>query len=89
MTPILNQILFKPLPSDEISEFGLFIPETARKPSDKGIIVKVGRGTAKQPMTLKEGMTAFRVKDWGQEIMIGNELHFLMDSGTTYFIHYT
>lgn len=80
-TPILNQILFKPLPSDEISEGGLFIPETARAISDKGIIVKVGNGTAKKPMSLKEGMVGYRVKGWGQEIMIDNELHFLMDEG--------
>lgn len=81
MTPIGNQILFKPLLSNEISEGGLFIPETARKPSNKGTIVLVAKGTSLKPMKLKEGMVVYRVKDWGQEIMINNELHFLMDQG--------
>lgn len=81
MTPIGNQILFKPLLSNEISEGGLFIPETARKPSNKGTVVLVAKGTASKPMRLKEGMVVYRVKDWGQEVMINNELHFLMDQG--------
>jgi len=81
MTPILSQILFKPLPSDELSEGGLFIPETARKTSDKGVIVKVGNGTEKKPMKLKEGTIGYRVKGWGQEILIKDELYFLMDEG--------
>ena len=81
MTPVLSEILFKPLPSDEISEGGLFIPETARAISDKGIIVKVGNGTSRKPMKLKEGMIGYRGKGWGQEIMIDGQLHFLMDEG--------
>lgn len=78
MTPIRNNILFKPLPSEEFIN-GLFIPESARKINDKGIVVKVGAGTEKRPMKLKEGMLAHRVKDWGQQILIDSELHFIMD----------
>ena len=79
MIPTLNQILFKPFPSDEISASGLLIPETAREISNRGLIVEVGNGTAKRPMLLKKGTVAHRVKDWGQEVMINNELHFIMD----------
>jgi co-chaperonin GroES (HSP10) len=79
MTPVLNQILFKPFPPKETSANGLFIPESCRVARDKGTIVKVGRGTAKKPMCLKEGMIAHRVKNWGTEIVIDSEQYFLME----------
>ena len=79
MTPILNQILFKPFPSEEISEGGILVPDAFREVNNKGTIMGVGNGTNKRPMLLKEGMVAHRVKNWGQEVMINNELHFLMD----------
>lgn len=73
-------ILFKPLPPDETTEGGLFIPETARKVNNKGTIVKVGRGTKERPMEFKEGDVAIRVQGWGQEILVEGELHVLIDS---------
>lgn len=79
MQPIRNQILFKPFPPEEISEGGLFIPESAREISNKGIIVKVGSGTKEKPMKLKQGDVGYRVKGWGCEVMVNGELHFLMD----------
>lgn len=74
-----NQILFKPLPSEEKTDSGLFVPENAIAVSNKGIIAQVANGTKKRPMKLKEGQVAYRVKDWGNDIMINNELYFLMD----------
>lgn len=79
MNPIRTQIVFKPLPSDEKSDSGFFIPENARSINNKGIIVKVGAGTSKTPMRLKEGVVAYRVKDWGEPFIEKDELYFLMD----------
>ncbi|MES2382401.1 MAG: co-chaperone GroES family protein [Bacteroidota bacterium] len=79
MKPILNQIIFKPLPSDELTEGGLFVPENCREINNKGTIVNVGEGTKNKPMRLKEGITVHRVKDWGLGFTINNELYFLMD----------
>lgn len=79
MEPIRNQVLVKPFPSDEISEGGIIVPESVRKPSNKVHIIKTGNGTKEKPMRLKEGDAAFRVKDWGIEVNINGELHFLMD----------
>tara|TARA_R110000868_G_scaffold27075_1_gene103468 strand:- start:191 stop:454 length:264 start_codon:yes stop_codon:yes gene_type:complete len=79
MTPIRSQILVKPFSSDEISEFGIIVPESARRPSNKVKVVKVGNGTKYKPMKLKEGQTGYRVKDWGCEVLVNGELHFLMD----------
>lgn len=79
MQTIGNQILFKPLPSDEITESGLFVPENARAISDKGVIMQVGNGSSKRPMKLKQGQTAYRVYQWGEPVFLNNELHFIMD----------
>jgi chaperonin GroES len=81
MTPIRNLVLVKPFPSDELSEGGIFVPESARRVSNKVRVVKVGNGTLKRPMKLKEGDVGFRVENWGTEVLIGGELHFLLDEG--------
>mgnify|MGYP000993962647 CR=1 FL=1 len=81
MIPILNNVLVKPYPSPEITESGFYVPENAREVNNKVLVVEVGKGTDKKPMLFKKGVTAFRVKDWGTEIVINNEKHFLMDQG--------
>ena len=80
MIPIRNQVLVKPFPSEEISEGGIIVPESARKINNKVTVVKVGNGTKDKPMRLKAGDTGFRVLDWGCEVMVDGELHFLMDA---------
>lgn len=80
INPIRNQILFKPFPPDVVTEGGLIVPESAQKPNNKGVIVKVGNGTKDRPMKLKAGDVAIRVQGWGQEILIDGELHFIMDA---------
>jgi len=79
MQPIRSQVLVKPFPADEISEGGIYVPESARKVSNKVKIVAVGNGTKDKPMALKPGQTGFRVQDWGCGIFVNGELHFIMD----------
>lgn len=79
MKPILNNVLFKPLPSKEKTSAGLIVPESVREIRDAGKIVAVGDGTKKRPMRLREGMVVYRVKGWGEPYFINGELHFLMD----------
>lgn len=79
MKPIRENILVKPCESDSISEGGIFVPENCRAISNKGVIVAVGNGAKNKPMKVKVGQTAFRVKDWGQEVLIDGELHYLMN----------
>jgi chaperonin GroES len=80
MKPIRNYVLVKPFPPDEISEGGIFVPESARKESNKVHIVAVGNGTAAKPMNLKAGQVGYRVKDWGILIELEGEKHYLMDN---------
>lgn len=80
MQPIRNYVLVKPFPPDEISEGGIFVPESARKESNKVHIVAVGNGTAEKPMQFRAGQVGYRVKDWGTLVEVDGEIHYLMDS---------
>lgn len=86
MTPILSNILVKPFPPEEISEGGIFVPDSAKAVNNKVRIVKVGNGTKTKPMLLKEGQTGHVVKDWckvgGTEIIYEGESHFLIDQSS-------
>ncbi len=74
MQPIRNQILVQPFPSDNITEGGLIIPDSAKKPSSKVKVIKVGNKSK-----VKEGVTAYRVTDWGTEVIIDGVSHFIME----------
>lgn len=78
--PILNNVVVKPFPSDEKSEGGIIVSEAHRAVSQKMRVVAIGSGTKKLPMKWSEGDVAFRVKDCGDEILIGGEKHFIVKS---------
>lgn len=79
MIPVRNNVLLKPYPADEISEGGIFVPESARKESNKMYVVAVGNGTKDRRMPFKAGETVYRVQDWGTPIDIEGERHYIMD----------
>ena len=78
MKPVLSQVLFKPFPSPEQTESGIFVPENARPISNKGTIVAVGNGTKEYPMRLKVGDVAYRTKLWGTEVVEKGAIYFIM-----------
>lgn len=78
MKPIKTKILFKPFKGNEKTESGLYIPESVQKLSNKGEIVEVGDKVT----GLKKGDIGWRVKDWGEEIIIDGEKHYLMESNS-------
>lgn len=71
-------ILVKPFKGDEVSAGGIIVPESCREESNKVLIVKTSSGTKNNPMKLKEGDIGFRVKEWGEKIIINNESYYLM-----------
>lgn len=75
MQPILQQILLKPYPSEEQSEGGIFVPESVRTVNNKMTVVAIGNKVNR----VKKGDTVFRVKDWGVEVEINNEKHYIMN----------
>jgi chaperonin GroES len=78
MTPIRDLVLVKPFMADEITEGGLYIPESARERSCKAQVVKVGNGTAKVKMEAKEGDVVFHIKGAGEPFVIDGEYYYLI-----------
>jgi len=79
MKPVRNNILTKPFPPDEISEGGIFVPESARQESNKMRVIAVGNGTKERKMIFNPGDIVYRVKDWGTPVDIDGERYYLMD----------
>lgn len=78
MQLLRNEVLIKPFKEAETKN-GIIVPESARGYTNRGEIVSVGSGTVKRPMKLKKGDVCHRVKNWGQEVEVDGELHFIMD----------
>jgi chaperonin GroES len=78
MTPIRDLVLVKPFMADEITEGGLYIPESARERSSKAEVVKVGNGTAKVKMEAKAGDVVFHIKGAGEPLVIDGEYYYLI-----------
>ena len=74
MQPIRNEILWKPMPPKEITDGGLVVPDSCKQVRNVGIVVAIGSNVKH----LKVGNIAHRVKNWGTQIIIDGELHFLM-----------
>lgn len=70
-----KNVIVKPYPASEFSDSGLIVPDSVKKPSNKVLVTSIGGKVT----TLKEGQTGFRVKSWGQEVLINGELHFIMN----------
>ena len=77
--PIRTNVLIKPCEADSISEGGIFVPDSFKPISNKGVVMAVGNGTKKSPMRFKKGDICFRVKDHGTELHENGETFFLMD----------
>lgn len=89
MKPVRNNVLVKCFESSNISEGGIFVPDSAKTDSNKVLVVEVGTGTPKKPMNLRKGDVGFRVKDWGEPIIENGVKYYLMDSSAIIALHGT
>ena len=79
--PLRDLVLVKPCIISEITEGGLFIPETARQRSSKAEVVETGNGTSKIKMEAKKGDIVFHIKGAGDEFVLNGEPHYLIRQG--------
>ena len=79
ITPIRTKVLAKPFPSDDKSAGGIIVSDAHKAVSNKMKVISVGRGTLKDPMRFKKDDVVFRVKDHGDEIIIGGEKYYLIE----------
>jgi chaperonin GroES len=78
MKPLRDFVLIKPCASDEVTEGGLFIPESARERSSKAEVVEAGNGTRHIQMEAKKGDKIIHIKGAGDEFIINGESHYLI-----------
>lgn len=79
MNPVGQNVLVRPYPPSDVTQGGLYVPDTVKKPSNKVYIVAVGGGSKQRPMKLKAGQTGYRVKSWGIPVEHKGELHYFME----------
>jgi len=77
-TPKFDQLLIRPFSPEEISEGGIFVPESFQVRNNKAIVISVGSGTVKKPMFYKVGQTVYNIKDHGDEVIIDEVMHYLI-----------
>lgn len=73
MEMLRDLVLIKPLIADEVTEGGLYIPESVRTRSTTACVTSVGKKS-----NAKVGDVIVHIKDVGQEIIIGGEPHFII-----------
>jgi len=78
--PIRNQVMVKAFEGDSVSQFGIIVPDSFKKDSNRVAIVAVGKGTKARPMNLKAGQIGYRVMDWGLPFEENGEKFYVMDA---------
>lgn len=76
--PILDNVLIRPLPSENISAGGIFVPGSFQVRNNKAEVIAVGNGTKKNPMRYKKGDLVYNIQGCGSEIEINGVMHFLI-----------
>ena len=78
MKPLRDFVLVKPLMAENVTESGLFIPESAQERSAKAEVVEVGRGTNKIKIEAKKGDIVFHIKGAGDAYIINDIVYYLI-----------
>ncbi len=82
ITPLADRVVIKPLPAEEKTLGGLFIPDTAKEKPQRGTVVAAGPGRVengtKIEMSVKEGDTVLYGKYAGTEISLDNEEYLIV-----------
>ncbi|PIQ63808.1 MAG: co-chaperone GroES [Bacteroidetes bacterium CG12_big_fil_rev_8_21_14_0_65_60_17] len=75
--PLGDRVVVKPMPAEEKTASGLFIPDSAKEKPQRGTILAVGPGKVengtKVDMTVKKGDTVLYGKYSGTEITLGED----------------
>jgi len=87
--PLQDRLMVQRLDSNEKTESGLFIPESAKEKPQQGRVMSVGKGKVRddgtvQPLDLKVGDTILFGKYSGQEIKVDGEELLIMREDDVY-----
>jgi chaperonin GroES len=75
--PLADRVALKPLPVDDITPGGLYVPDSAKEKPEQGTIIAVGPGRTENgahvAMSVQEGDTVLYGKYAGTEITLDGE----------------
>jgi len=83
LQPLADRIVVKPIPKEEVTKSGIFLPDTAKEKPQEGEVIAVGPGRMTEegnriPMDLKVGDRVIYAKYGGSEIKINDEEYMIL-----------
>ena len=91
-TPYGDRVLVKPKAAEEMTSFGIIIPDSTKEKPEQGVVVAVGEGRVSPdgtlvPMRVKAGDTIMFNKYGFDEIKIdGTEYYLIREDNITYIL---
>jgi chaperonin GroES len=76
--PLADRVMVKLDKNEAKTAGGIIIPDTAQEKTQQGVVVEVGPGTEKDPITVKAGQKVMYDKYAGTQIKIDGEEHLIL-----------
>lgn len=76
--PLADRVMVKLEKNEAKTAGGIIIPDTAQEKTQTGVVVAVGPGTEKTPITVKAGDKVMHDKYAGTQIKIDGEDHLIL-----------
>ncbi len=77
--PLGVRVVIQPIEEESRTDSGLYIPDTAKEKPQSGVVVAVGEGSKKIPITVTVGQKVLFPKYTGTEIKLGSDEYIIMD----------
>ncbi len=92
LRPLGDKVIIKPLGSEEKTQGGIFLPDSAQKRPQEGEIISVGPGKllddgTRAAMSVKVGDKVIYSKYGGNEVTVDGEEVIILDEDQIYAIH--
>ena len=84
--PLADRVLIEPVPAEQKTASGIFIPDTAKEKPLKGTVIAIGDGKKDEPMTVKVGDTVLFGQYSGTEIKMDGQTFLIMKEADIYCI---
>ncbi len=76
--PLGVRVVIQPIEEESRTDSGLYIPDTAKEKPQTGVVVAIGEGSKKVPITVKVGEKVLFPKYTGTEIKLGTQEYKIM-----------
>jgi len=76
--PLADRVIVKLEKNEAKTAGGIIIPDTAQEKTQQGVVVEVGPGTEKEPITVKPGQKVMYDKYAGTQVKINGEEHLIL-----------